>query len=116
MVLMVFAPQFWAKLMSDLHFCCSTSRDNEGVLVEVSCNIESILEISLNLIEDVFAGSSQEDCASFGIFTLLQECKVLVTNLSYFKEATIKTNVFFSDLISSVYNSSSTSSCNSQVV
>merc|ERR1719273_1501756 len=72
-----------SEQMSYLHLCGSSARHQCGLLIEVPSHVQSVLKIPLHLIQDVFASAAEKDCAGFGIFALLNEGEVLVSDLFY---------------------------------
>lgn len=56
--------------------------------------------------KDLFAGSSQQDGAGFGIFTLCDEGEVFIADLLHLKQPRPRTNVFLTKLIRPACNTS----------
>ena len=61
------------------HLHSASPRYQAGVHHDITGHIHGILEVTLHLIEDVLAGSPQQDGAGLWGFALGEECEVSVT-------------------------------------
>merc|ERR1711963_299837 len=102
--------------MRNFHFNSTTTRNQFGFQENISCNMNSILQISFNFIENIFGSSTKQNCASFGIFAFFNKGKVFITNFSYFKESCTSSNIFLSDFISTADNGGTAGTSNTKVV
>ena len=64
--------------VSQRHFHSATSRHKPRIDHDIASDIHRILQIALNLVEDVFACTTQHDCACLRALALHQECEVSV--------------------------------------
>jgi hypothetical protein len=51
------------------------------------------VEISFDLVQDIFRRAAEKNCASLGVFALCEESEVFVANLGDLEEAALSTNV-----------------------
>ena len=61
-----------------------------------------------NLLQDVFAGSSQDNSASLGLRAVHEVSEILVPNLADLKETTLDPNITLLQLVSTVTDSGTT--------
>lgn len=75
-----------------------------------------VLKVALNFVEDILGGTTEEDCASFGLGALSNESKVLITNFLYFKETTSGSNVGLGNIIDTIHDGGAGSACDTVVI
>ena len=61
-----------------------------------------VLEVSFNLVENVFGRPAEEDGARLGGLTLREEGKVFVADFGDFEEATVCADVLFAEVFDAV--------------
>ena len=74
------------------------------------------MKVSLDLIEDILGGTSEEDGASLGVLALSHEGEIVITNLLNLKESALGTNIRLLKFLRAVNNSGTTDTSNSVVV
>mmetsp|Transcript_68054 Transcript_68054/g.146776 ORF Transcript_68054/g.146776 Transcript_68054/m.146776 type:complete len:470 (-) Transcript_68054:203-1612(-) len=84
------------------HLSGTTSRDQAGVENTVPNNLHGVLKIPLDLVQHILGSTTQQYGARLGLFALLKEHKILVTNLAHFEEPTARSDIGLLDLVGSV--------------
>merc|ERR1719158_2800981 len=102
--------------MSKLHFDCSATRHQFWFEENISGDMERVLQVAFHFVKDVFGSSTQQNGACLRIFTIFNEGKILITNLSHLKESGTSSNVILADLISTIDNGCAASTGYTQIV
>jgi len=95
---------FSHQTASQLHFDCTTAGSKSGVKNDIASNTESVVQIALNFVKDIFRCTAEEDSASLGFFTFSHESEVVITDFPYFKESAVSSYIAFLELFRSVSN------------
>lgn len=83
---------------------------------DVARNGHGVLKVALDFVEDILGGAAEENCTGFGIGTLGNEGKVLVTNFLNLKETTPGPNVRFGNIINTIHDGGTGSARDTVVV
>jgi hypothetical protein len=87
---------------SDFHLDSTTTRHELGVKHDVSGDSESIMKVSLDLIEHVLGRASEHNGACLGALALGHEGEVVVADLLDLEEAALGADVAVLQLLGSV--------------
>ena len=97
---------FCHQTASQLHLDCTTAGSKSGVENDIASNTESVVQIALNFVEDIFGCTTEEDSASLRFFTFSHESEVVITDFPYFEESAVSADIAFLELFGSVSNGS----------
>mmetsp|Transcript_30233 Transcript_30233/g.115937 ORF Transcript_30233/g.115937 Transcript_30233/m.115937 type:complete len:218 (+) Transcript_30233:1056-1709(+) len=79
--------------MRDGHLDCTSAAHQRRLYDYVPSDTHSVLQISLHLVQHVFASATKNYRAGFGIFAVNDIGEVLITNLAYFKKSCSSANI-----------------------
>ena len=80
-----------------------------GIHHDISGNVHSIEQVPLDLHQDIFRGTPQQNSTSLRVHTLGQECKVFLSEFLDLKQTTFCSNISFLELLGPVDNATSDS-------
>jgi len=106
----------FAKSDGKFHLKSSSTWNKLWVLENVSGNTEGIVEVSLDLVKDIFGGTSKDDGASFWVLAIGHVGEVIVTEFLDLEFSAVGTDIFLLELFWSVANGSTTDSGDSVVI
>lgn len=100
----------------ELHLKSAATGAQARVHNDIAGDTEGVMQVALNLVEDVLAGTSKQDRASLGVLTLSHEGEVVVANFLDLEEATLGADVTLLDLLRAVNNGRTRAASHSVVV
>lgn len=83
---------------------------------DISRYAHSVEKIAVDLVEDVFGRSAEEDCACFGVLALSEKGEVVVADLGDVEEAALSADVLLCEVVDGVDNVGTSGAGNAVVV
>lgn len=106
----------FGKSNTEFHLKSTSTWDKLWVSENVSSDTEGVMEVSLDLVKDIFRGTSEDDRASLWVFAVSNEREVIISNFLNLEIGGVSTNIFLFELFWSVDNSGTSDSCDSIVI
>jgi hypothetical protein len=78
---------------SNFHFDGTTTGNEFGVNHDITSDTKGIVKVSLDLVEDILRGSSEEDGASLGVLAFSHESEVVITDFLDLEETAFSTDI-----------------------
>eukprot|EP00756_Hemistasia_phaeocysticola_P010943 Hpha_TRINITY_DN15065_c5_g5::TRINITY_DN15065_c5_g5_i2::g.125118::m.125118 len=92
------------ELLGDCHFDGAAAADDLGVGEDVARHAHGVLEVTLDLVEGVLGGTTQQDGAGLALGAVEDEGEVLVTDLLDLEQPGPLPDVRLIDLLHAVHN------------
>ena len=109
-------PTDTTQLCGDRQLSRATTGSEKRVEHGVTCDGHRVLQVTVDLVEDVLARPTEQDCARLGRNTLVKEREVLVTELLDVEQPAPCADIGLSEVVDAVDNDSADSTCDAVVV
>jgi hypothetical protein len=87
-----------------LHLDGSSARDQPGIAEDVLGDTQTVMQVSLHLIEHILGSSPQQNGAGSGCITVQEVREIVIAQLPNFKELALRADVTLLDLLRPVHD------------
>lgn len=104
------------KMISDCELTSATTWNNFTLQHNVASDLHRVLQISLHLHQNIFWCTAKNNSTGLGLFALCEEGEIFFSVFFDFKEATVGTNIGFSQFVGTAFDRRATGTSDSQIV